>query len=242
MAKDPAFLFYSQDFIMGTSLMSNAQTGLYIKLLCFQHQHGGLIDSESFDDLVKDDRLIRAKFIKTDDGYYNERLMQEMNDRAHKSSNLSANAKKRWENRSKSNAIAKPKHMPIENENENEIRVKTKRTTKTTNTNPPEVRLSDSDRAQLIDKLGKHGSADYIERLDLYIGSKGDKYKSHLKTILAWWKKDGKPVNKKDVAEREYELQRKDREEFAARQAGREIINPQENILRVLDLTKNIGG
>lgn len=130
MAKDPAFLFYSQDFIMGTSLMSNSQIGLYIKLLCFQHQHGGLIDRDSFDELVKDDRLIRAKFVKTDDGYFNERLMKEMNDRAIKSSNLSANALKGWQNRCKSNAKAyadaMPKHMPIEDEDEDEDEVAVK--------------------------------------------------------------------------------------------------------------------
>ena len=117
MAKDPAILFYAQDFLTGTMFMSNEQVGIYIRLLCAQHQHGGLIDKNSFNGMVKDDQMIRSKFIETDDGFFNERLMLEMNKRAKKSKNLSANAKARWE-KYKTDAIALQKDVPIENENE----------------------------------------------------------------------------------------------------------------------------
>lgn len=40
MSKDPAFLFYSQDFFMGVQLMSWEDRGKYITLLCVMHQHG----------------------------------------------------------------------------------------------------------------------------------------------------------------------------------------------------------
>ncbi len=40
MAKDPAFLFYSSDFYMGTVGMTDAQVGQYIRLMCLQHQKG----------------------------------------------------------------------------------------------------------------------------------------------------------------------------------------------------------
>jgi len=40
MAKDPAFLFYASDFLTGTMAMSDAEVGQYIRLLCYQHQHG----------------------------------------------------------------------------------------------------------------------------------------------------------------------------------------------------------
>lgn len=120
MPKDPAFLFYSQDFIMGTMFMTNEQVGIYIKLLCCQHQHGGLIDKDSFNSMVQDNEIVRKKFVETDDGFFNERLIIEMERRAVKSTNMSANAKKRWEKHSKSNAKASAKHIPIETENENE--------------------------------------------------------------------------------------------------------------------------
>lgn len=199
MDKDPAFMFYSQDFIMGTSLMNNAQIGLYIKLLCFQHQHGGFIDIDSFDELVKDDRQIRSKFVKTDDGYYNERLMKEMANRSKKSSNLSANAKKRWDNVCKSNAIAMPKHMPIENENINTTKTTDKKTINNKDKYIEFVYMYKKEYQTLCDQYTKQKADEYIERLNLYIGSKGVKYKSHYHTILTWMRKEGL-LPKKDTA------------------------------------------
>jgi len=42
MGKDPAFLFYSSDFTIGTQFMTDEQVGKYIRLLCAQHQTGHL--------------------------------------------------------------------------------------------------------------------------------------------------------------------------------------------------------
>ena len=44
--KDPAFLFYSSDFLSGTMLMSDEEIGQYIKLLCLQHQKGHLKEKD----------------------------------------------------------------------------------------------------------------------------------------------------------------------------------------------------
>lgn len=128
MAKDPAFLFYSQDFITGTMFMSNEQAGIYIRLLCAQHQHGGMLEKGNFEAMVGSHSIVKSKFKETDDGYYNERLMLEMEKRSKKCSNLSENAKKRWaiekQKQSKCNAIASSKHMQSESESENEINIK----------------------------------------------------------------------------------------------------------------------
>jgi len=102
MAKDPAFLFYASDFLTGTMFMSNEQVGKYIRLLCSQHQHGGIIEKDSFDNLVGSDALLKKKFIECEDGFYNERLADEMNNRCKKSSNISQAAKETWEKRKKS--------------------------------------------------------------------------------------------------------------------------------------------
>ena len=124
MSKDPAFLFYSSDFLTGTILMTNEQVGIYIKLLCVQHQHGGILDKRSFLSMIKGNEIIKTKFVETKDGFFNERLMKEMESRRKKSSNLSANAIHGWEKRKqmqcKCNANASDLHMPIEDENENE--------------------------------------------------------------------------------------------------------------------------
>ena len=40
MSKDPAFLFYPKDWLEGTAEMSPEEKGVYIDLLCYQHQRG----------------------------------------------------------------------------------------------------------------------------------------------------------------------------------------------------------
>lgn len=42
MAKDPAFLFYSKDWLEGTAEMTSEEKGVYIDLLAHQHQKGSL--------------------------------------------------------------------------------------------------------------------------------------------------------------------------------------------------------
>jgi len=54
------------------------------------------------------------------------------------------------------------------------------------------VLLTEEEHQKLIEKLGKDKTEDMIERLDLYIGSKGAKYKNHYKTILNWIRMDKK--------------------------------------------------
>jgi uncharacterized protein YdaU (DUF1376 family) len=44
MAKDPAFLFYYQDFLVGTDSFTNEETGAYIRCLCHQAHKGNITD------------------------------------------------------------------------------------------------------------------------------------------------------------------------------------------------------
>jgi len=94
--KDPAFLFYVGDFLTGTMFMSHEQIGIYIRLLCSQHQHGGFIEKISFRSMVGQHEIIFSKFIETDNGFYNVRLMEEMELRSVKSSNISKAAHDTW--------------------------------------------------------------------------------------------------------------------------------------------------
>lgn len=77
--KDPAFLFYSNDFLSGTFLMTDEQVGQYIKLLCLQHQKGHLKEKDMLNICKSYDEDIFSKFIKDEDeNYYNERLEEEI--------------------------------------------------------------------------------------------------------------------------------------------------------------------
>ena len=52
------------------------------------------------------------------------------------------------------------------------------------------VKLSEDEYKKLIEQFGKAGADDWIERLNLYKGSKGRKYKSDYMTILSWERRD----------------------------------------------------
>lgn len=51
------------------------------------------------------------------------------------------------------------------------------------------IYITDGEMEKLTDVLGPH-LEDYLTRLDLYIGSHGDKYKNHYYTLLTWYRKD----------------------------------------------------
>ena len=77
MAKDPAFLFYSSDFVTGTFTMTDEQVGKYIRLLCLQHQKGIISEKDMLFICKTYDEDIYSKFVKIDTGYYNARLKEE---------------------------------------------------------------------------------------------------------------------------------------------------------------------
>jgi|LakMenEpi03Aug12_release.lakeMendotaPanAssembly.Ray.scaffolds.fasta_scaffold982024_2 hypothetical protein len=96
MAKDPAVLFYTSDFLSGTFTMDYEQRGKYITLLCLQHQKGKLTDKDLKTILEDTDIDIFEKFIKADDGfYYNMKLKTEAERRKNYSASRSKNRTKK---------------------------------------------------------------------------------------------------------------------------------------------------
>lgn len=124
--KDPAFLFYSNDFLTGTYLMTDEQTGKYIRLLCLQHQKGHLQEKDMINICKTNDNDIFDKFTIDADGlYYNERLEFEIEKRSkytnsRKMNRLGKFKKVKSNNHMKNISKSYVKHM--ENENENEIK------------------------------------------------------------------------------------------------------------------------
>lgn len=60
MAKDPAFLLYSKDWLEGTAEMRPEEKGVYIDLLCYQHQRGYIPDD--IDRLARLVRMSKEEF------------------------------------------------------------------------------------------------------------------------------------------------------------------------------------
>ena len=83
MAKDPAVLLYTQDFLVGTLTMNYEQKGKYIYLLCLQHQKNKLTEKDLQLVLTDEDADVLEKFILDSDGfYYNIRMKEEAEKRA----------------------------------------------------------------------------------------------------------------------------------------------------------------
>lgn len=122
--KDPAFLFYSSDFLTGTMFMTDEQVGMYIRLLSAQHQNGRLTEKHMLSICKTHDEEVFSKFIKDEAGmYYNERLEIESNKRAKFTESRRNNAKG---NKKEESNKASAEHMLMHMENENVIKDKPK--------------------------------------------------------------------------------------------------------------------
>ena len=129
MAKDPAVLFYTSDFLSGTFTMTDSEKGRYITLLCLQHQKGKLTERDM--DTIKDMPEVQTKFELLEDGfYYNVRMKEEAEKRKSYSESRRNNRKGKTHQVDVNNIsktyqydikkISKSYLKDMENENENE--------------------------------------------------------------------------------------------------------------------------
>lgn len=201
--KDPAFLFYPADFLIGTMDMTDEEVGIYIRLLCRQHQKGNIrpdlkINGQLMEDLPGE---ILSKFCRDNQGnYYNKRLKTEIEKREKFTQSRKANGSKggrpknHMDNLKESNreAIGKPTDNHTENENVNENVNESKMYGEFEN-----VRLSGEE----LEKLKLRFPYDWqqrIENLSQYMKSKGRRYKNHYATMLAWARKETKENDEKE--------------------------------------------
>ena len=135
MAKDPAFLFYSSDFLTGISDLTMEERGQYITLLCIQHQKGKLCEKIIKISIGSVSEDVMKKFKKDEDGlYFNERLDLEAKKRAEHGEKQRQRALDGWKKRK---ATANATALPLEDENRNENEDRNKDKSKK-GFNPPE--------------------------------------------------------------------------------------------------------
>ena len=127
MAKDPAFLFYPNDFDSATKFFSDEQVGKYLRLLIAQFQHGRLNEKQVLFISKSYDEDIMSKFTKDEKGlFFNERLEFEINKRKNYTASRSKNRTSKKEDNvtiSKSYDEHMNNHMENENENRNENKI-----------------------------------------------------------------------------------------------------------------------
>jgi len=125
MSKDPAFLFYHQDFFTGVSDMTNEEIGAYIKCMCVQASKGGITEKHMLIICNSHEvhNVIKSKFVfdSTVGLFENTRLKAELEKRKKYSESRSNNRKKVKIEVVKDDDICKTydKHMENEDEIEN---------------------------------------------------------------------------------------------------------------------------
>lgn len=125
MSKDPAFLFYHQDFFTGVSDMTNEEIGAYIKCMCVQASKGGITEKHMLIicNSYEVHNVIKNKFTFNSeiDLFENTRLKNELEKRKKYSESRSNNRKKVKITAPTDNNICKTydKHMEDEDEIEN---------------------------------------------------------------------------------------------------------------------------
>lgn len=195
MARDPAFLFYSSDFLTGTSDLTMEERGQYITLLCLQHQKGRLTRKAVAIAVANATADVMAKFkIDKDGNFYNERLEIEADKRKSHSKKQKERALSGWKKRrAAAKAVADAVALPLEdvNENENENRF-------------DNIIISKKEKETLIEKYGEDGYEFMVNKLSSYKLSKDVTYKSDYGAINSWvvkeWKKVSDKTDKKPTA------------------------------------------
>lgn len=95
--KKRAFTFFPVNWLSGTILLSHAEKGAYIDLLCIQHQQGHLSEDQierAAGDLWP---AIKDKFTQDENGlWYNKKLDEVVEDMEKYSDKMRENARKRW--------------------------------------------------------------------------------------------------------------------------------------------------
>ena len=125
MAKDPAVLLYTSDFLSSTFTMSNEQVGMFIRLLCYQHQQGSLSENDMMNICKTYDEKVWSKFDNTDAGYINLRMYEESEKRKKYSESRRNNKLSTTKKEDMSN-ISSTYVNHMENENENEVVIRNK--------------------------------------------------------------------------------------------------------------------
>ena len=173
MAKDPAVLLYTSDFLSGTMTMTNEEVGMYIRLLCLQHQKGKLSQKDMQSICKSYVQDVYEKFDKVDGFYINKRMYEEAERRSKYTESRRNNAKTKHMDKHM------PKHMETETENINKNRIiKNKRP------NLSEVEDYFLEKGSTIEKAKQ--AFDYYE-VGNWTDSKGKPVKNWKQKMLAVW-------------------------------------------------------
>ena len=188
MMKDPAFMVFASDFMMETSFMSAAETGMYIKILCNIHFHGRLTEDE-LKYICGGEKIpfgILRNLEKDDEGkFYHKRMEHEAEKRTKYSESRQKNLKKKAENEGEQ-PCCEEKECAAEEKKPYGLY--------------KNVMLTDEEYEELKERF-RTGLDARIKRLSDYIKAKGAKYQSHYAVIIQWDERDKEKLEAERVSE-----------------------------------------
>ena len=133
--KDPAVLWYYQDFLVGTEFMTDEEVGKYTRILCHQADKGHLTKTQILS-ICKTNEIpgiIAEKLVIDEEGnYYQNRMQIEKDKRKNNSEKQRKRIQDYWDEKNKNNEYdGNTTELPnngntLENENENENIIKKK--------------------------------------------------------------------------------------------------------------------
>lgn len=182
--KDPAFLFYYQDWLVGTYFLNRREKGAYMDLLCYQADKDKLT-MEAIKEILDGDfdiwDKIKDKFIEENGLFYNKRLKIEREKRL-------LFVESRRKNRTKNICSTYVELVEDENEDENEdINNKKKVSKKFISPTMDEVKQYFEENGYTIEAGIKAWK--YYNEADWH-DSKGTKVKNWKQKMQAVWFKD----------------------------------------------------
>jgi NhaP-type Na+/H+ and K+/H+ antiporter len=201
MAKDPAFLFYSNDFLSGTFTMSDEQVGKYIRLLCLQHQKYELSEKDMLNICKSYDEDIYCKFTVIAGKYFNERLRNEAERRKAYSLSRKENREngkkglkiKKVQKNGKSVSLSYDNHMETETITETITKDKDKRAGKKILFSETEY-YNDFPKFKekfLTEKYKQYDAEHYFEAVKNWSDGKGEKRIDWIAVARSFVKNDG---------------------------------------------------
>ena len=214
MAKDPAFLFYSSDFLNGVSDLTMEERGQYITLLCLQHQKGSLSEKTVRLTVGSVSVDVMRKFEKDEQGnYFQSRLKEEIEKRVNFTESRRNNGFKGGRPKASEKPSGYPTPNLMENVNENVNEDKNINIDFDFFWNDYDKKVGDKQKLKSKwNKLSDKDRNEIMNYLPLYIEAVPDKqFRKNPETFLnnkSWLdeivKRTNPDFNKQSYAEREF--------------------------------------
>lgn len=175
MGKNPAFLFYPNDYLGGTMHFTLEMHGAYLKILLHQFNHGDFTEKEATAIVGEVWQEIKHKFIENNGKFYQNRLKNEIHKRTNYCNSRTSNGL---------HEKAYAKHM----ENENEDVIEDVNVIKNTNTIPPTKEQVSAYCLERHNSVDPETFINFYEAKGWMIGK--NKMKDWMAAVRTWEKHD----------------------------------------------------